>query len=168
MNTSRNWWLIAAAVIVVIIIGVVVYEASAPGVPSATAGADQAVRDTVTGFGKQLQMVSLLAPDAGQTIQADYAPYVAPELLSVWTSDPAEAPGRTTSSPWPDHIDITSAALSADGSYAVAGNVIEMTSDEVEHGGNAGSYPVTMTLESRGGAWFITSFTGYPQNQPAS
>ncbi|HEX7651642.1 MAG TPA: hypothetical protein VF439_02915 [Candidatus Paceibacterota bacterium] len=164
MNTSRNWWLAALAVIVIVVIGAVIYEASAPGVATApAANADQAVRDAVTGFGKELQMVSLLAPDAGQTIQTDYAPYVAPELLSVWVSDPAEAPGRTTSSPWPDHIDITSAALSADGSYAVAGNVIEMTSDEVEHGGSAGSYPVTMTLENRSGTWLITNFSGYPE-----
>src|SRR5581483_653321 len=57
------------------------------------------VQATVEGFGSQLKMVSLLAPDAAAQIQTQYAAYVAPELLQTWAADPSNAPGRQTSSP---------------------------------------------------------------------
>ena len=60
------------------------------------------VRDLVESFGKTLQTVSLLAPDAAKEINKRYAEYVSCPLLEKWTSDPSQAPGRTVSSPWPD------------------------------------------------------------------
>ncbi len=57
-----------------------------------------------------------------------YAPYVAPELLDAWKSDPQHAPGRLTSSPSPDRIGIRAVQMNADGSYVVTGTVIETAS----------------------------------------
>jgi len=173
-SSSRVWWIVGAIVVVIIIVIAAFSYGSSPAAAPvatttpATASADEAsVRATVTAFGQQLQMVSLLAPTttAAQAMLTSYAPYVAPELLAAWESDPSQAPGKLTSSPWPDHIDITGVTANA-GGYAVTGNVIDMTSVEQTSGGNAGSYPVSMTLENRNGQWLITSFSGYP-SRPA-
>src|SRR5512138_2049880 len=65
------------------------------------------VKDLVENFGKRLQTVSLLAPDAAQELQKQYSGFVAPTLLERWISDTSKAPGRMVSSPWPDRIEIT-------------------------------------------------------------
>lgn len=69
-----------------------------------------AVTSLVEQFGQKLQMVSLLAPadTVRQVMQEQYSAYVTPDLLAKWQSDPQNAPGRLTSSPWPDRIEISS------------------------------------------------------------
>lgn len=113
----------------------------------------------VEGFGQRLQLVSLLAPDAAAQIRSQYADFVAPELLDAWAADPESAPGRLTSSPWPDHIDVASLSIQANGSYAVEGAVVEMTST-----GEAGRLPVVIVVDEIGGRWLITAYTAgnYP------
>ncbi|HOQ09731.1 MAG TPA: copper amine oxidase N-terminal domain-containing protein, partial [Syntrophomonadaceae bacterium] len=66
------------------------------------------VSKLVADFGQRLKNVSLLAPDdvVTKSIKENYAEYVSPELLAQWQKDPANAPGRLTSSPWPERIDI--------------------------------------------------------------
>jgi hypothetical protein len=66
--------------------------------------------------------------------------------------------GRLTSSPWPDHIDVTAINKNTDGSYTIQGTVAEVTSVEEQTGGTADSYPVTIMLEKRNNIWLITSF----------
>jgi hypothetical protein len=75
------------------------------------AGEETAVRDLVDNFGKKLRNVSLLAPDAAQELQKQYAEFVSPVLLETWMKDVSKAPGRKVSSPWPDRIEITSLAI---------------------------------------------------------
>jgi hypothetical protein len=120
------------------------------------------VENTVTNFGTRLKNVSLLAPSAelAQELQENYAPYVTPELITSWEASPMQAPGRLTSSPWPDSITIGSVEKQSDGSYGVTGSVIEITST-----GPAGSYPVALRLEKINGTWLITDFSGYPPQQ---
>ena len=128
------------------------------GRPNAdTAQAD--VRSTVTEFGSQLQKISLLAPNAGDELGKTYAPYVDAALLAKWQADPSTAPGRETSSPWPDHIEITNVQKSDEGAYIVSGTLVLMTSNEVEHGGNAGTAPVTITLHHEKGDWKIVEYS---------
>jgi hypothetical protein len=122
-----------------------------------TAQAD--VRTTVTDFGSQLQKVSLLAPTAGSDIATTYAPYVDADLLAKWKADPSTAPGRQTSSPWPDHIEITNVQKSDEGAYIVSGTLVLMTSNEVEHGGNAGTAAVSLTLHNEKGQWKIVEYS---------
>ncbi len=119
-----------------------------------------AVTQTVSDFGHKLQLVSLLAPssDLKESMDREYGPYVAPELLSLWKSDPMIAPGRIVSSPWPDRIEISHISLNADGSYSVSGTVVEVTSTEAKNGTALDTYPVTMTLQKRNGIWLITAF----------
>lgn len=116
------------------------------------------IRTVVESFGARLQMVSLLAPDAASQIEQDYSEFVAPELLQGWIADPASAPGRLTSSPWPDHIEINEVQLQGPDQYLVAGVVIEVTSTEQMSGGVAALYPVQITLSNVGGNWLITTW----------
>lgn len=130
---------------------------------------ETAVKNVVENFGKVLKDVSLLAPKdiAAQSIEQNYKDSVALELLAEWMNNPSKAPGRLTSSPWPDRIDIT-AINKISSAYEVSGNVVEMTSQEVVNGGNVGQYPVTIKVEKINNKWLITSFEGYPKTQPAN
>ena len=113
----------------------------------------------VTQFCQQLQKVSLQDPHAAQLIGEMYSPYASAALLSQWEANPAAAPGRETSSPWPDHIQVDSMQQQPDGSYVVHGDVIEISSQEVAHGGIASQYPVTITLQQTGNQWLISGFS---------
>jgi hypothetical protein len=124
--------------------------------PTATgpnAGAEAEISALVEGFGARLQQVSLLAPDASDQILAQYAEFVAPDLLQAWAADPETAPGRVTSSPWPDHIEISTLIPQGDG-YLVDAVVVEMTSSA-----ESGRYAVILTVEQVDGQWLITGYT---------
>jgi len=120
-------------------------------------GEERAVRYVVESFGKRLQNVSLQSPNAAQMIEEQYAEWVDPELLKIWMNDISRAPGRVTSSPWPDRIEITSIVREAD-RYVVVGFVVEVTSIEVVSGGAAAKIPVRIVLKKREGRWFITEY----------
>ena len=68
---------------------------------ASNAAEETEIRDLVENFGKRLQDVSLLSPDAAQEIQKQYSEFVTPALLEMWMNDVSEAPGRIVSSPWP-------------------------------------------------------------------
>ncbi|NPV92385.1 MAG: hypothetical protein HPY50_16595 [Firmicutes bacterium] len=124
---------------------------------------DEAVRETVANlvkdFGGRLQNVSLLAPKDTliKSIQDNYGQYVSPDLLNEWQKDPQNAPGRVTSSPWPDRIEVLSVVKLPDSSYEVKGEVIEVTSTEKANGGAAARRPVTLAVGKIGDRWLITA-----------
>jgi hypothetical protein len=117
------------------------------------------VRMTVSGFGDQLKQVPVLAPHDlfVKAMNMYYAIYVAPSLLEEWNARPETAPGRQTSSPWPDRIEVGDVTRNSDGTYSVLGNVVE-----VANGSNGqetvGSYPVRITLTKGPDGWQITKF----------
>ena len=84
------------------------------------------VRQVVERFGERLQRVSLLAPDSVvvREMRDAYAPFVTPDLLATWTSNPRSAPGREVSSPWPARIEIRSVQAADAGGCRVEGDVI--------------------------------------------
>jgi hypothetical protein len=120
---------------------------------------ESAASSTVIAFGQALQRVSIMAPNAADLIASTYAPYVASALLQQWEADPQSAPGRVVSSPWPDHILIDSITPQGSG-YVFNGELVFMTSNEVENGGNAGTTPVVIQLASENGTWRIVAFQG--------
>jgi len=75
--------------------------------------------------------------------------------LVNWLSDPSQALGRLTSSPWPDRIEIKSIVPMEGNKYLVKGNIIEVTSVEVVNGGKAASRPIELTVENSTGKWLI-------------
>jgi hypothetical protein len=111
------------------------------------------VTTLVRNFGAKLQQVSVLAPTAtaAQSVREHYAPFVTTELLERWMADPAAAPGRTTSSPWPERIDVSGASPAGAGTFIVAGDVVEATST-----GPAGRTPVRVTVIQTPGGWRIS------------
>lgn len=124
------------------------------------ADAEASVRGLVEEFGRRLQTVSLLAPPdvVKQSMQEQYGELVAPDLLAKWQADPENAPGRLTSSPWPDRIEIERVAEAPDGSYQVEGYIIEVTSVEKASGGAAAKHPAALTVAKAGDRWLITGF----------
>jgi len=119
-----------------------------------------AVENVVTNFGLVMQFVSTNASQkiAVRAITDNYRHLISPSLLATWTQDPAKAPGRQVSSPWPDHIVVTSVTRVNTTTYTVAGNVVELTSDNVARGGTADKYSVTTTVAVEGGNWVITKW----------
>ncbi len=60
-------------------------------------------------------------------------------------NNPATAPGRETSSPWPDRIEVVDIAQQPNGTITARALLIWMTSEEVAHGGNAGTSTLALT-----------------------
>jgi hypothetical protein len=132
---SNTAVIVGIIVIIIVAIGAWWYfsQSSNATLPTETgSGESEAVQSAVTSFGQQMKNVPLMASSSAvaSAIEQYYGPYVAPELLAQWESSPTTSPGRLTSSPWPDRIEITSTSQNEDGSYSVVGNVIEVTSVE--------------------------------------
>jgi len=119
----------------------------------------KAVTAVVEGFGQKLQQVSLLASseDLKKSINENYASYVTKELLDKFLSAPENAPGRLTSSPWPDRIEIASAEKTSEGVYKVEGTIIEITSAEQGTGNAAAKRPITLEVKKTEDKWLISS-----------
>ncbi len=131
-----------------------------PPAAAAREADDRAVRQTVAEFGKQLRAVSVLAPAAQVAASMDqsYATFVVPELLASWKRAPLKAPGKRTSSPSPERIDIDTATPKGPDGYSVAGKVILLTAQERKKGGIFQANPVRMTLVRRQGRWLISAY----------
>ncbi len=118
-----------------------------------------AVRNTVTGLGDELQAVSLLAPaaDVAEAMERHYAFYVHPDLLARWKADPQLAPGRLTSTPRPDRIEITETTPNEDGSYTVSANILEVA-ESAQGRQVVSTIPVRFTLVQGPDGWQITAY----------
>lgn len=132
----------------------------APVDTSSTRGAgclDAEAQALIDRFGRSLQQVSLLAPDSllDASLREHYGALVTPALLEQWTDDPATAPGRLTSSPWPDRIEMSSAVAAGD-ACVVQGEIVYATSSDTT-GNEALREPVTIRLDNDDG-WRISGF----------
>ncbi len=123
---------------------------------------DEAERNEVTkfvqGFGGQLKMVSLLAPEdiMEDSMEEHYGDYVSDELIKKWVKDPENAPGRMLSSPWPERIDVLSVEKTDENQYVVKGTIIEVTSVELKERGSAARRPITLNVDKIVDKWVIT------------
>jgi hypothetical protein len=140
--------------------GIRTFPVPLPAIPNRQDSSEAAVRHLVTEFGSRLKNVSLLATEdtVKNSIRENYGDLVSPALLGKWHSDVNQAPGRVTSSPWPERIDITAMEKLSDSRYLIKGEVIAMTSVELVNGGVAGRSPVTLEAEMIDSKWLITSF----------
>jgi hypothetical protein len=151
-------------------------DAPAPRATNAPSCGAGGARRVVERLGARLRRVSLLAPDSvvDREIRTAYASLVTPELLQRWLAEPARAPGREVSSPWPERIEVRSVTAEGEGTCRVAGEVVYVTSAERAHGGAAARVPVTLRVTADGG-WRISEYraeaTGAgaaPPDTPAS
>ena len=110
----------------------------------------------VEAFGSKLQMVSLSAPPdlLRKSIQENYSPLIFPDLLRRWLEGTGEVPGRLSSSPWPDRIEIFSVEKKFPDAYEVLGKIVEISSTEKE-GGAAATRPITLMVKKLEGKWRI-------------
>ncbi len=104
-------------------------------------------------FGNKLQNVSLFGPqtELEKSMKENYGGIVSLELVEQWLKDPQNAPGRLTSSPWPDRVDITDIQKQSDKKYSVKGEIVEVTSTGV-----ADQRPIQLFVEKVGEQWIIT------------
>ena len=87
-----------------------------------------------------------------QDITEHYGDYVHSELLMEWVNDPQIAPGRLTSSPWPERIEILSLEKLSKNIYRVQGKIIEVTSASTDE------KPVTILVKKNAeGRWLIAA-----------
>lgn len=120
--------------------------------------AQAAAADLVRRFGQRLARVSLLAPPGTlrEEIRTQYAPLVTPALLESWLENPASAPGREVSSPWPDRIEVHDVRRIRPDALEVTGDVVYSASVEATRGGAARREPVVVTVvRGEGGEWRI-------------
>jgi hypothetical protein len=118
---------------------------------------EEQVAALVEEFGTKLKLVSLLAPQdvVGQSMEEHYGSYVSDELLAKWQHDPEHAPGRMVSSPWPERIEISAVEKIADDAYQVTGEIIEVTSTDLEGDDVANKIPITLTVKKFESGWLI-------------
>ncbi|MEQ8175398.1 MAG: hypothetical protein ABRQ26_10075 [Syntrophomonadaceae bacterium] len=132
-------------------------DQSQESLPKAEQNDQKVVADLVNEFGTKFTMVSLQAPadDVRKSIQENYGSYVSSELMEKWLKYPLIAPGRLTSSPWPDRIEIQSTNMVSEDTYEVKGEVIEISSQEKTSGGAAAKYPITLRVKKLDNRWVI-------------
>ena len=134
--------------------------------------AEKAITKLVEEYGKKLQMVSLQAPKdiVEKSMKEHYGEFVSAELLKKWASDPITAPGRLTSSPWPDRIEIAAIKKLTDQTYRVEGQIIEITSTEQEKGEAAAKRAIVLDLKKAGNGWVIDNaiLGSYEGTEPVS
>lgn len=144
----------------VVLVGAAIATYFLAGWPTALEDED-AARAVVEEFGTRLQKVSVLADKtmAADAIAREYGDLVAPALLTEWQNDPTQAPGRVTSSPWPDHIQITSVERESRSRYLIEGDIVEVSNEGGMSGvvAEAVRRPVSISVEKQAGAWRITS-----------
>jgi hypothetical protein len=129
-----------------------------PSLDKAAADDKAEVKSLVEEFGSKLKDVSLLAPKdiLESSMKESYGDLVAPELLNKWLSDPTNAPGRLTSSPWPDRIEIKDIEKISDSEYKVNGEIVEITSTERPGTGAAARRQVIITVKKIENRWVIS------------
>ena len=134
--------------------------AQAPTSGHRTTDQKQAVRTVVTEFGKRLRMVAILAPKeiVAKVMDQEFSAFVAADLLATWKDNPEIAPGKRTSSPSPERIDISAIKASGHDAFLVNGKVILLTAQERREGGIFQANPVTMVVAQQHGKWVITAY----------
>jgi hypothetical protein len=138
-------------------------EPSARG--EATASCEDArVREVVEGLGERLRRVSLQAPESivVREIRQAYAPYVTPDLLAKWTSEPTSAPGRDVSSPWPERIELRAVHAAGPETCHVEADVVYQSSAPPPEDSAMLRTPVTLLVRN-GGGWRVSAFDAAPR-----
>lgn len=90
--------------------------------------------EVVEAFGGRLVHVSKLAPvdSVANQIRDQFGPYVTTLLLGGWLTDPASAPGREVSSPWPARIEVREATPVGNTAVDIEADVVYVTSVDGE------------------------------------
>lgn len=106
-------------------------------------------------------MVSILAPEdiLIKSIEDNYSEFISADLLKKWKQDPQSAPGRLTSSPWPERIEISSLDKISESEYEVRGDIIEVTSTDQSSDETTSKIPILLKVVNDNGKWVIDDVT---------
>lgn len=120
---------------------------------------EEVVASIVKEFGGKLQLVSLLADkkEVEKSMKENYGDLVSEELLKEWMEEPIAAPGRLTSSPWPDHIEISKIKKLKNDTYKVNGEIIEITSEDKND--VAAKRSIALIIKKVDNRWYIDDVT---------
>jgi len=116
-------------VVAVIVLGALV-SCGGSSVAELTAEEKARITELIDNFGHELTNVTIIDPEnvVAEQIKEHYTPYLTSNLLSKWVFDPSLAMGRTTSSPWPDRIEVDSMEKVDSGRIKVQGHVVWVAS----------------------------------------
>jgi hypothetical protein len=144
-------------IVFIIITTLFSYEIDATKVTQINNSDAAVVTNLVKSFGSKLQNFSLLAPKdiVEKEMKKNYEKIITPQLLKKWSANPLSAPGRLTSSPWPDRIEIKSVTKLSSIEYEAKGEIIEITSVEAVNGGYAAKRPLTLKIKKIDNRWLI-------------
>lgn len=117
----------------------------------------EAIEKLVKAFGDNLKMVSLLAPEdiLRESMEEYYGEFISESLMERWIKEPTKALGRLTSSPWPEAIDVLNIEKLSKDEYRVEGQVLEVTSQEMDKDEALLKYDVILIVKFDGDKWFI-------------
>lgn len=115
------------------------------------------IENIVKEFGSKLKNVSLLAPKivVENSMKDNYSNLVRKELIENWVKNPLEAPGRLTSSPWPDKIEVINIKEMTKYSYEVRGYIAETTSIDKQDNSITSTIPITIIVKNINNNWLI-------------
>lgn len=144
----------------IILVAIIVIGALALywGPAAREARGDDAAKAVMIAFGDTLKNVPLTGDSAAITkaIDDNYAEFVTPELLADWKANHAHAPGRLTSSPWPERLTV-SAMIPQGMGRIVNGEVILVTSAQ-KAGESAETVPYVAQIVQIDGEWKIAAY----------
>jgi len=159
---KKLYVLILVAILSISLIGCQTEEIPQVDIPSKGEGVEEVNNEeeaikVVEEFGSKLQLVSLMSPKdiLTKSMEEEYSQYVATGLIYEWIEDPLNAPGRLTSSPWPDRIEILNIEKITDYSFSVEGQIVEMTNVKGEEFRRNVNIIVEMVTDK----WIISKFT---------
>ncbi len=115
---------------------------------------EEMITNLVKDFGSKLKLVSLLSPKdtLEKDMEENYSEFVSEKLIEKWLGDPENAPGRLTSSPWPDRIEVENIEKVSESEYKVEGKIIEVTSNEKDEDI---SRAITLNVRQINKSWLI-------------
>lgn len=136
---NKNIIITVTIVVLALVVGYALLQKDAGSIPEDASNvveeistSDAEARKVVTEFGESLKNVSLIGPTAVEDMAEQYSNFVTPELLDSWAENPENAPGRLTSSPWPERIEIEDSRRASETEYRMLGHIIEVTSTDTE------------------------------------
>ena len=128
------------------------------------------IENLVKNFGDNLKMVSLLAPEdmLRESMEKYYGQFISESLLEKWLKEPSKALGRLTSSPWPEGIDVLNIEKLSKDQYRVEGQVIEVTSQEMDKNEAFNKYDLILIVKFDGDKWIIDEVLMEESNEEVS
>ena len=104
-SAQRQYFLLIVGLVLLIITGAAVFYI--PRIPNHDRDIVE-IKTMVVNFGNYEKSIPVSGDQetARREIQQTYTPFATAALLQQWRADPQHAPGRITSSPWPERIEI--------------------------------------------------------------